>query len=343
VGWVPLYTKEARTAWVRYIDRLALHFKGRIKYWEIWNEPNGGGFWHPGNPNPEDYTSLVKLTAPVIRRRVPSAMIVGGAFGGVPFDYCQRCLESGLAEHVDKISFHPYRARPEENYYTDVHALRGLVHRYKPSIELWQGEDGAPSTEGCVGGISGQWTEATQARWLLRRLLTDLGLGLELTSWMHIVDLQNYIWSAGPTHDTVCQGLLRGGSYTLKPSYYAYQNLCALFDSDTKLAPFLLRFDQPTRGIEEMAICSACFVRKDHPVYVYWYPSDLQERWSPGRVNITAWSGKDILLNNVVLVDLLTGEISRPSNVKKHGGCVSLEGMPLEDYPILITDETIIR
>lgn len=343
VGWAPVYSQAAKDAWARYVDRLAAHYKGRVRHWEIWNEPNGHTFWRPEEPNAAGYVELVRMTAPVIREHVPNAVIIGGAFAGVPLEYAEQCLEAGLGDEVDRISFHPYRARPEENYASDLRALRGLVHRYKPGIRLWQGEDGAPSTDGSTGALSKlHWTEASQAKWLLRRIVTDLGCDLELTSYFHTVDLQKYNWGSGPTNGTNSKGLLRGGSYTPKPSYFAYRNLCALFDSETKTASTLIRFDRGSADLEIDALCSACFARNGRPLYAYWSPADLQKEWSPKTAHITVWSPKELPLDRPVLVDPASGAISTPPRVTKHGGSLSLAEMEIRDYPMLLTDAALV-
>jgi hypothetical protein len=84
VGFVPLYTTEARAAWVNYTRAIAERFARRVQVWEIWNEPNIPNFWQPTKPNPEDYVELVKITAPEIRKRVPGAVIVGGGLASIP-------------------------------------------------------------------------------------------------------------------------------------------------------------------------------------------------------------------------------------------------------------------
>jgi hypothetical protein len=50
-------------------------------------------------------------------------------------------------------------------------------------ITLWQGECGYPSGDNSGGWQGrGPWGERIQAKWVLRRLLTDFGLGLEVTN-----------------------------------------------------------------------------------------------------------------------------------------------------------------
>lgn len=344
VGWAPVFSSEAKTAWLRYVDRLSQHFSSRVRHWEIWNEPNNKTFWRPQAPSADDYVTMVARTAHTLRRNVPGAVIIGGAFAGIPMDYIEQCLAAGLADHIDKISFHPYRARPEENFADDYRALRGLVDKFRPGLSLWQGEDGALSTAIGTGALSNlQWTEEGQAKWLLRRILTDLGLGIELTSYFHTVDLQKYDWGGGPTGATNSKGLLRGGSYTRKPSFNAYQNLCALFDIDTVPTRALIRFDRPEQGLEIAAISSATFSRHSHPIYAFWFPSGLQQPWVFRNARVTVWSPKDLRLENPVLVNLLSGQVSAPAAVERNGGYTSFPDTSITDYPMLLTDAALLQ
>lgn len=135
------------------------------------------------------------------------------------------------------ISYHPYRPLPEQNYAQEVAQFRELLTKYRPGLALWQGECGCPSRRSAVSGWSlekMEWTEERQAKWLLRRILSDLEQEIALTSYFHTVDLLRYNWGEGPTNFDQSMGLLRGADYTPKPSYFAYQCLCALFDANTR-------------------------------------------------------------------------------------------------------------
>lgn len=345
VGWAPLNSPEAKEAWLKYVDNITAHYRDRVQAWEIWNEPQGPGFWQPGKGNADDYVGLVKMTAPVIRRNVPRSTIIGGVVTGFPtvLVYLERCMEAGMGDFVDKVSFHPYRARPEENYAADVRAMRGIMSRYKPGMPLWQGENGAPSVGHGTGALSDmEWTEATQAKWLLRRLLSDLSQDIEVTSYFHTVDLANYVWTSGQSGQTNPKGVLRSSDYTPKPSYYAFQNLCALFDDDTKRADYLMRFDRGAPIFEEASIQSASFIRKGRPIYVYWYPSDLQKDYAARQVRACVWSGNAAKLENPVIVDLMSGQITQPNKPSQSGGLWYFEASALRDYPVLITDSALV-
>jgi hypothetical protein len=347
VGYVPMWTPEAREAWLKYVSKLAEHFRGRVRHWEIWNEANTNGFWRPKAADPKSYAELVAMTAPVIRKRVPKAVIVGFALAGFgeALDFVRVALEAGVARHIDRFSYHPYQLVPEGNYVDAVRAVRRLLNKHKPGIELWQGENGAPSVykgAGHVFEVDG--TETGQAKWLLRRILTDLSVDVELTSYFHLCDLVNYIWAAGPTPETQKMGLLRA-DYTPKKSYAAYQSLCTLFDAETKRADQLALFRKlrapGAKGqppvVEGMWRTS--FLRGKYAVYAYWWPGDLSKAEPHDDVAVTLMPEGE--LANPVLVDPLSGK-AHTVTASRSGGLVRFGRLPVREYPLIITDRAAL-
>ncbi len=335
VGWAPIFDEDVQEAWLRFVDKLAEHFADRVKHWEIWNEPNIRGFWKPEKPNAADYVKLVRVTAPQIRKRVPHVVIVGGAYAGMPMGYIQACFEAGMGDLVDRVSYHPYRAVPEAGYEGQVQELRAMAAAHNPKIKLWQGENGCPSRggKGSMGALTNLvWNETRQAKWLLRRILTDLRLEVELTSYFHTVDLQGY------RTGTNYKGLLRGGQYTPKPSYYAYQCLCALFDARTSaldLKPELV-------GQKRVKLQDAGFAREGSAMYAWWSPASLQEPWEAKPITVRLTLPQGAKMDRPVLIDPLSRRVFRYAAVKREGASLVLERLPLLDYPLLMADaETV--
>jgi hypothetical protein len=342
VGWAPVFSDEQKRAWVRYVTALARQYRGRVKAFEIWNEPNIDHFWQPGKPSPADYVELVKLTAPVLRKVIPDAVLVGGALAGLPqsLDFLDGCLSLGLGRMVDKISYHPYRAQPEAQYVDDVRGLRGLIARHRPAgMGIWQGENGAPSFGGGEGALSNlHWTEDSQARWLLRRLLLDLHMGAELTSYFLIVDIVNYVRKQGATGLTNPKGVLRGNTYEPKPSYFALQNLCTLFDAQTRREEILCRV-QPERH----DVFTSSFLRGKAPLFVFWAASNLQQQepFVPPTGTVVVRPDSAMMFAAPVLVDLKTGTVrSLPGEPK--GGFWTFPKLPVPDWPVVITDRSVV-
>jgi polysaccharide biosynthesis protein PslG len=340
VGWAPVFTPEAREGWSRFVTAMAERYRDRVRAWEIWNEPNGEGFWLPKKPDPADYAALVKMTAPLIRAVIPDAVIVGASAFGPAFDFIEAAMEAGMGKYVDKISFHPYRPQPEWNYASEVATLRAMIARFGKPIPLWQGENGAPSAnDNNTGALSHlDWNEERQAKWLLRRILSDLSLGIELTSYFHTADFINYVRASGPTGLNNFKGILSARDYTPKPSFFALQNLCTLFDGATQAADFNIRV---VAKEQDMALCTAAFVRRGHPIYSVWAPADLQKAFTPRTATISTWCGKAARIDNPVLLDPLTGNY-KVIGSRRTGGTVRFGDVPVADYPLLITDLSVV-
>ncbi len=334
VGWAPLNDDGARQGWARFVGKIAERFRDRVKHWELWNEPNITNFWRPRKPSPEDYAELVKLTAPEIRKRIPDAVLVGGAYAGMPTDYFRRCLDAGMAEHVDRVSYHPYRPMPEKGYEAEVRAWRALAEKHKPGLRLWQGENGCPSKKGGSGALANlEWDELRQAKWVLRRLLMDLKLELELTSYYHTVDLVGYKLAAGGAGKTNYKGLLRGEDFTPKPSYFAYQCLAALFDAETRKADREIRL----AGAEDLQ--TAAFTRKDRAIYAWWSPADLLRGFEAQKVEVSV---KEEGLAEPVLVDPLSARVYALEKARKAGSSWTFPELPLTEWPLLVTDRSVV-
>lgn len=107
--------------WYNFVYEIALHYKGRIDYWEIWNEPNldlclDDPEGVPGDKSYENYLQILQNAKGAIRTANPNAYIVAGAFAGAPWEYDHGANKPSwlafLAEHredYDIISIHPYQ------------------------------------------------------------------------------------------------------------------------------------------------------------------------------------------------------------------------------------------
>lgn len=339
VGWAPVFSEEARAGWTRFVSAIAQHFAGRVRHWEIWNEPNTGLFWRPRKPEARDYVDLVTITAPLVRRSVPHAVIIGGALAGMPVHYLEACLAAGLAGCVDRISYHPYGPLPEKNYHAQIAGFRKRIAQWRPGIALWQGECGCPSRPSKTSGWALEkmdWNETRQAKWLLRRILSDLCEGVALTSYFHTVDLLRYNWGDGPTDFDQSMGLLRGADYSPKPSYYAYQCLCTLFDAETKWERGL---DCRIEGAGAADVLASGFVRGNSAVCAYWQPADLFEPFEPHSVSLRLSLPAGCLLDEPVLVDPLSQEVfPLPAPKRDSAGGIAFASLPLRDYPLIVAD-----
>ncbi len=91
-------------AWSRYVSEVVKHTKGRIKYWEVWNEPpNGTG----RNQTPADYAKIVIAAYDAAKAANPECLI-GIAAKSVHVNYLEQAIKAGAKDHFDYITLHPY-------------------------------------------------------------------------------------------------------------------------------------------------------------------------------------------------------------------------------------------
>lgn len=347
VGHVPLYYgDECLQAWKNYIRALATHFKGRVFEYEIWNESNHIKFWQPKKADASEYARLIKITAEEIKKADPDAKI--GACKAGDFDgFFKKLLDSDGVECMDFFSFHNYSRMPEVGFPRGVKAANKLIKEKGLKIKMYQGESGHPAyiPKGCWVD-SGVWypsNESIQAKWMLRRYITDLSLGLEKSSFFMVIDFNsNYKVAGNKGYDEAVWGIMENApSYRTRKAFDVLKNFCAIFDEDTKPASFIftLNFDEiyPKKArVSRLPILAAqsankTFVRNGYPLYVYYMPEDLQCRINMIE-GLRIYTGSDTPkpLKKAVLIDMMTGKVYKLTK--------GLNNLPITDYPLILTD-----
>ena len=343
------YGETAIQGWKNYVSALARHFKGRVTHWEVWNEPNVG-FWGR-EPNPAEYVELVKITSEQIRKHVPDAKIIGGAISGGANcnEFIRGLVENKIADYIDIFTYHPYGLLPEADIDQRLKYMKHIFAETGKKIEFWQGECGRPSAS-VVKGRGYKLTTVNQAVYLTRRILTDLRIGFDMTSYFLVADLNNYGGNAvGSFHH---QGIIESINYTAKPAFYALQSMAYLFDSKTKYLdyacievdsgiPYRLGSNSDYRAI------TAGFLRGNIPIYSYYVPENIDIDFGSKRSRVNIWADPDYHFEKPVLIDPITRKVYKfkkeSGNVHKGKGAMyRFAPMPLLDYPLFITDLILI-
>jgi len=326
---------EALAAWDRFVDAFVQRYKDQVDEWEIWNEPGLRG------ANPEDaYADFLIRSAEIIRRHQPDATIIGFAMAGVKHSMCESVLgrmkKAGKLDLIDQVSYHPYTYNPDDSY-SGVLKLRRIVESFSSDIIIMQGENGCPSKRGSFGAISGNdWTESSQAKWALRRLLGDLGRDIP-SSYFAICDMEY-------TSRRNTKGLLAINDdqtvHHAKEGYRAVQHLTALFDNRiTRVKNFSAEI---TKASGEKAESSHSVfgyqTRASQPVVTIWRSSDTpgkDPKHRPMRIHIATMT-----FDTPVLIDLRTGRVDAidGSLVKEESGATTFLNLPIYDSPIVLAE-----
>ncbi len=331
-------SEEAWAAWDRWVEALVIRYKDRVKEWEIWNEPD-----HPGqNISPETTAHLNIRTAEIIKRIQPEAKIAGLAYTSnsdkVYLDkFLKVIADAGKLDLFHWISYHSYTMRPEDAYTEKkVLGLRSVIEKYSKNILLRQGENGAPSTYIPSFALSEYyWTEYTQAKYNMRRMLGDLGHDIE-TSVFTIIDIY-YNWGDRAVLNT--KGLIQSditmAAIRPKVAYYAIQNLAALFDDNMVLNP---EFKSTSTNKELISVYGYQHQPTQTPLVALWFDGqNVTNSFETKPVNITL---ENLNFKHPVWVDLMTGaiyEIPKSDWSKSDRSCKF--NIPLYDSPVLITEK----
>jgi hypothetical protein len=335
-----MQSEEAYAAWDRWVEALVLRYKDRVSEWEIWNEPD----LH-GHIDAETTAKLNIRTAVIIKRIQPEAKIAGLAFASnSDKEYLDRFLkviaDAGKLDLFHWISYHSYTMRPEDAYTQKrVLGLRSVIEKYSKNILLRQGENGAPSTYIPTFALSEYyWTEYTQAKYDMRRLLGDLGHDIE-TSVFTIIDIY-YNWGDRAVLNT--KGLIQSditmAAIRPKVAYYAVQNIASIFDNNMEL---ISGFNYSTTNQESMSVYGYQNKATQTPLLALWLDGDdVTNSFETKPVNITV---KNMNFKNPVWVDLMTGGIYEiPKSQWSNAGSSCIFNIPLYDSPVLIAEKKFL-
>ncbi len=356
VGHIPLYYgDECFQAWKNYVRALAKHFKGRVKHFEIWNEPELKEFWQPKDANPFEYAKLIEVTAKEIKLGNPEAMI--GACSCSSFRKATHALFSTDAvKLLDFFSVHAYCMMPELNFPNGVKALRALIEKKGIKCQIWQGETGFPSYIPSTSWVAKAHayhssSEDMQAKGMLRRYITDLTAGIDMTSFFMVTDFtSSYLKGTGNgMNEEAVWGIIENekGNYRPKKVYYVMRNFCTMFDNRTKLDAhyFVLNLEKifPRKlqtsklGWIASSFALSSFTRNDTPIYCYYLPEDPQMEMKTVE-NITLINYASKSFKNPILIDMMTGKVYKVNRQRVDKLGQNIDGLPLTDYPLFVTD-----
>lgn len=344
---------EARVGYENWVSAMVERYKDKVQDWEVWNEPNFGD----NKINTPEVTAEFNIrTAAIIKGIQPEARISALALGHIDLDFVERFFrylhENDACKLFHNVTYHDYVYNPDSNKLR-VYQMRQIVEKYAPGLILRQGENGAPS-EGYAGGAlwDHNWTELSQAKWYLRRMLENLGNDIEC-SVFSIAEIQ--YTGNGPITKTNTKGLLHTNekSEVIRPkmAYHAVQHVTSIFDNTLermKNVAFRHALDQEDVG--------KFWFNTDKSISVYGYRSRISGKklytiWKDDAIpdndcNVKqqefAFDGSDF--EEPVFVDLVTGGIYAipEENWRKDGNIDRFRRIPVYDAPILIAEKRLV-
>ncbi len=225
-----VYPPRVPADFADFVRKTVRRYRTRVRYWQIWGEPNMPENWKP-RPDAAAYARLLRAASRAAREADPTCRVLLGSLNGRMDDYLEDLYKAGARDLFDVAVINPYvnplsrrdmfsgdTGAPASLLARKIDRVRDVMARYgdggKP---LWIGEIGCPGqdTPGswwCEGGVP---DPRMQARWLTY-LYTHLPgyAGIERVFWYNFRTANDELQA---------QAGLVNGDFTLKPAYEAYR------------------------------------------------------------------------------------------------------------------------
>lgn len=335
-------SEEALAAWDKWVETMAMRYKGKVRDWSMWNEPDG---------NKKHTAAIITefniRTAEIIKRVIPDARIAGLVLCSARLDYIEHFMKT-LAERnklglFEWVVYHHYTRNPDDGY-ANVIKAREIVRKYSPTMKLWQGESGTQS-EYCVSGALSKypWTELTQAKWDTRRMLGDIGHDVD-SAVFTAADLDYRTTSFH--NGLVRYGLIKTAGAAegfrvlkVKMAYYAVQNVVSVFNDALQLIP---EYPCEVRCAKKVAVFGHKDVASGQQVCVFWDRSGVPSNGN--EVTPATLTIKGGAFAEPVWVDTITGGIYEITKEKMliEEGKVTFKDVPVYDAPAFITGKSLV-
>jgi hypothetical protein len=339
-------TEEAIEGFANYCRFMVNHFRGRVKYFEIWNEEDGWFMdaWADNNSVRlvKDYGRALLAAAKAIKETNPEAVVVFGGVAGSSPDFARIALDQGAGSLIDAFAFHPYgHATPEEappnfltetngmmewkprpaeisNYEEEIEAFRKLLHQYNPKMEIWANEmnwmaPGEPYMKDFSDG-----SEISQGKYLARFFTMNASLDCGAVWWS--LYNANYIqeWA-----------VMRSRDLTPRAAYYSASYVSTILDDALPTN----KFEAIVLGDAPKDLKVKCFRNgKGEWLIALWIAGLTNDDFKPEKINIRI---KGKMVSSAMLEDALYG-LKQPAILHKdHDGAV-IKDLLVGDWPLFI-------
>jgi hypothetical protein len=340
-------------AWLNFTDSVSRRYSKQVKYYEIWNEPNTIWFWLPG-PVAAEYFELVKQSSILLRRNVSDVKIIGGSLARLDFLFADTLAQLGIEKYIDIFSIHPYGEFPEAifkpvrvpvrtpiQYIEADHSIFSLKELFKGTpVKIWQDECGYASASNSLGWTgNGPWGDTIQAKWLLRRMLTDMIVGSDISCYFSL-----YEFREGNPDKYNSKGLLKLESLIRKPAYYTFRNMASIFSDSVfvEQAPLVRITEKKKEGIFanfNQADLMGCYLKcSSGKCFAYWLPWRMQEIIKPAIISLQINK-----LIDPVMVDMIKGKVYPVKTRISENGLQEITDIPLTDYPVFIMEKELLN
>jgi hypothetical protein len=131
---------EYLSAWKKFLRRVGESFRGRVRFYQIGDDPDLPGTLAPG-AGAREYAFLLKQGAVEMRGADPDARIVLGSVGMDHLDFLEEVLKEDLGPYLDAV---PIRGEAGRDPGPPLERAATLILGHAPAASLWTVEQGLP-------------------------------------------------------------------------------------------------------------------------------------------------------------------------------------------------------
>jgi len=178
------FPSDALPEWKTYVSETIKKTKGRVRYWEVWNEPPN----FSKSKSPVDYAKIVVAAYEAAKEADPTVQI-GLAAQSVNLNFLAQALEAGAAGHFDYVTVHPYEIMDlvaqgfESQFLNTVPNIRRMLADKSPTrkdVPVWFTEIGQP--------VEKQVTQEMQSDTVIKAYVLGLAQGVLRIHWFEGID-----------------------------------------------------------------------------------------------------------------------------------------------------------
>jgi len=254
--------------YARFMGYIANRYRGKIKAYEVWNEPNIERFWT--NPNAAEYTRMLQATYPAVKTADPAATVVFGGPSHADYRYIEAAYAAGAKGYFDAMAVHPYTycgtgapdtinsggdGRIDKGSFLSYREVRKTMLAQGDDKPIWMTEFGWNTSTVACDPARGIWqggvSEAAQASYLARAY--ELFAADPYVGPAFVYNFRNNYWSGDANDPEARYGLLRT-DFSRKPAFEALRAAAGATPpapvEPAPAAPLTVTLTAPTEGLE---------------------------------------------------------------------------------------------
>jgi hypothetical protein len=246
--------------WINYVTTIASRYKGRVKQYECWNEPETT-YSYTGS-----VTSMVELCQAeyvALKAIDPTIIVASPAFGGVG-SFAEGYLSKGGIGTFDVFNFHFYPPKTSpESIVPALQSVKNALASYGlEAIPLWVTETGYFIASGPNAVEQEQFPAGayvldslTSQQFLARSYLVSWALGIQQSLW--------FCWASNEWAIVDDLGM------TDKPATVAFREVAGWMEGAR-----LLTYTETSNGTWTLSIID----RNGNPAYIVWNDQEEEEQ-----------------------------------------------------------------